>query len=366
MVTMETCAGLYRLCDKIGSGSFGVIYSGVNIKNGKEVAIKLECANSGHSQLACEYRVYRDLYGGVGIPRVYWFGKEGKYNVLVMEILGPSLQDLFEFCSKKFTLKTILMLADQLLVRIKWIHDRSYIHRDIKPENFLIGLEEKSINIVYVIDLGLAKLYRNPATHKHNPHKWRKWNPGTARFSSINLHLGNEQSRRDDLESIGFVLMYFNRGMLPWQGVKADTWKWKYSKIVEKKLKTSIWDLCKGFPIEFATYIKYCRALRFEQQPDYSYLRKLFRELFNRQRYVMDYRYDWVVKITPWSIIEKHESSEHQPLQKENKTPYMINRLYGSSRRRLPLLALDVNISDLNVNINKLPCICKCCRNDSS
>jgi len=143
--------------------------------------------------------------------------------------------------------------------------------------------------------LDWQKKYRDPTTHQHIPYVEHKSLTGTARYASINTHLGIEQSRRDDLESLGFVLMYFNRGSLPWQGLKANTKKEKYNKIAEKKLSTPVEILCKHFPMEFATYLNYCRALRFDDKPDYKYLRRLFRDLFFRQGYAADYRFDWTV-----------------------------------------------------------------------
>lgn len=287
--------GKYRLGRKIGGGSFGDIYLGTNINTGEEVAIKLESMKARHPQLAYEYKVYRILSGGVGVPNVHWFGKEGDYNVMVMDILGPSLEDLFNFCSRKFTLKTVLMLADQMLARVEYVHAKNFIHRDIKPDNFLIGLGKRKLNQVYIIDFGLAKKYRDPKTHQHIPYVEHKSLTGTARYASINTHLGIEQSRRDDLESSGYVLMYFNRGSLPWQGLKANTKKEKYNKIAEKKMSTPVEILCKHFPTEFITYLNYCRALRFDDKPDYSYLRRLYRDLFFRQGYAADYRFDWTV-----------------------------------------------------------------------
>ncbi|ODN04369.1 Casein kinase I isoform epsilon [Orchesella cincta] len=282
----------YRLGRKIGSGSFGDIYLGTNITTGEEVAIKLECVKTKHPQLHIESRFYKLMQGGVGIPMIKWCGTEGDYNVMVMELLGPSLEDLFNFCNRRFSLKTVLLLADQLVSRIESIHMRSFIHRDIKPDNFLMGLGKKG-NLVYIIDFGLAKKYREHRTHQHIPYRENKNLTGTARYASINTHLGKEQSRRDDLESLGYVLMYFNRGSLPWQGLKAATKRQKYERISEKKMSTPVEELCKGYPAEFATYLNYCRALRFEEQPDYGYLRQLFRNLFHRQGFTYDYVFDW-------------------------------------------------------------------------
>ncbi|CAF4527497.1 unnamed protein product [Rotaria sp. Silwood1] len=282
----------YRLGRKIGSGSFGDIYLGTNIASNEEVAIKLECVRTKHPQLHIESKIYRMMQGGVGIPLIKWCGAEGDYNVLVMDLLGPSLEDLFNFCSRKFSLKTVLLLADQMVSRIDFIHSKNFIHRDIKPDNFLMGLGRKG-NLVYIIDFGLAKKYRDARTHQHIPYRENKNLTGTARYASINTHLGIEQSRRDDMESLGYVLMYFNRGSLPWQGLKAATKRQKYERISEKKMSTPIEELCKGFPAEFTTYLSYCRSLRFDDKPDYSYLRQLFRNLFHRQGFTYDYIFDW-------------------------------------------------------------------------
>ncbi|KAK7261682.1 hypothetical protein RIF29_27999 [Crotalaria pallida] len=284
----------FRLGRKIGSGSFGEIYLGTNIQTNEDVAIKLENIKTKHPQLLYESKLYKILQGGTGIPNVRWFGVEGEYNVLVMDLLGPSLEDLFNFCSRKMSLKTVLMLADQMINRVEYVHTKSFLHRDIKPDNFLMGLGRRA-NQVYAIDFGLAKKYRDTATHQHIPYRENKNLTGTARYASMNTHLGIEQSRRDDLESLGFVLMYFLRGSLPWQGLKAGTKKQKYEKISEKKVSTSIESLCRGYPTEFASYFHYCRSLRFDDKPDYAYLKRLFRDLFIREGFQFDYIFDWTI-----------------------------------------------------------------------
>ncbi|KAG0485069.1 hypothetical protein HPP92_009148 [Vanilla planifolia] len=210
----------FRVSRKIGSGSFGEIYLGYHLQTNEEVAIKFENVKTKHPQLLYESKIYRILQGGTGIPNVKWFGVEGDYNVLVMDLLGSSLEDLFNFCSRKLSLKTVLMLADQMINRVEFVHSKSFLHRDIKPDNFLVGSGRRA-NQVYIIDFGLAKKYRDSSNHQHIPYRENKNLTGTARYASMNTHLGIEQSRRDDLESLGYVLMYFLRGSLPWQGLKA-------------------------------------------------------------------------------------------------------------------------------------------------
>eukprot|EP00929_Paragymnodinium_shiwhaense_P052598 TRINITY_DN26346_c3_g1_i1.p1 TRINITY_DN26346_c3_g1~~TRINITY_DN26346_c3_g1_i1.p1 ORF type:complete len:319 (-),score=78.68 TRINITY_DN26346_c3_g1_i1:365-1321(-) len=286
--------GDFRLGRKIGSGSFGDIYIGTNVKTGEEVAIKLESVNSRHPQLMWEAKLFKVLAGGVGVPQVSWYGVEGEYNVMILDLLGPSLEDLFSYCNRKFSLKTVLMLADQMLCRIEYVHAKCFIHRDIKPDNFLIGLGRKN-NQVHIIDFGLAKKFRDPKTHQHIPYREHKNLTGTARYASVNTHLGIEQSRRDDLEAIGYVLMYFMRGSLPWQGLKANSKKEKYEKIMEKKMQTSVESLCKHFPPEFVTYLNYSRSLRFEEQPDYNHLRRLLKDLFFKENFQYDFIFDWTI-----------------------------------------------------------------------
>ncbi|KAK9881757.1 hypothetical protein WA026_017276 [Henosepilachna vigintioctopunctata] len=286
--------GKYRLVRKIGSGSFGDIFLGINITNGEEVAAKLESIRARHPQLLYESKLYKILNGGVGIPHIRYYGTEREHNVLVMDLLGPSLEDLFNFCSRRFTIKTVLMLADQMIGRMEYVHCKSFIHRDIKPDNFLMGIG-RHCNKLFLIDFGLAKKFRDPRTRLHICYREDKNLTGTARYASINAHLGIEQSRRDDMESLGYVLMYFNRGCLPWQGLKAATKRQKYEKISEKKMSTPVEVLCKGFPAEFSMYLNYCRGLRFEEGPDYIYLRQLFRILFRTLNHQYDNTFDWTL-----------------------------------------------------------------------
>ncbi|KAK9897075.1 kinase-like protein [Cystobasidium minutum MCA 4210] len=329
--------GKYRIGKKIGSGSFGDIYLGVNIISGEEVAIKLESIKAKHPQLEYEAKVYKTLAGGVGVPFVRWYGIECDYNAMVIDLLGPSLEDLFNFCNRRFSLKTVLLLADQLVSRIEYIHSRNFIHRDIKPDNFLMGIGKRG-NQVNVIDFGLAKKYRDPKTHLHIPYRENKNLTGTARYTSINTHLGVEQSRRDDMESLGYVLMYFLRGQLPWQGLKAATKKQKYDRIMEKKMTTPTEVLCRGFPNEFAIYLNYCRSLRFDDKPDYSYLRKLFRDLFVREGFQYDYVFDWSVQQKVQDEQAAQAAQAHQQAQQQQQSASPANQGLSNSLQQ-PLSA---------------------------
>lgn len=284
----------YRVGKKIGEGSFGVIFEGTNLLNSQAVAIKFEPRKSDAPQLRDEYRSYRILSGCVGIPQIYHFGQEGLHNILVIDLLGPSLEDLFDMCGRKFTIKTVVMTAKQMLTRVQTIHEKHLIYRDIKPDNFLAGRPgSKTADIIHVVDFGMAKQYRDPKTKQHIPYRERKSLSGTARYMSINTHLGREQSRRDDLEALGHVFMYFLRGGLPWQGLKAATNKQKYEKIGEKKQTTPIKELCEGFPEEFGIYLNYVRKLGFEETPDYDFLRELFTKVLKNLGEVEDGIYDW-------------------------------------------------------------------------
>ncbi|KAM6500374.1 kinase-like protein [Amanita muscaria] len=305
----------YRVGRKIGEGSFGVIFEGTNLLNSQTVAIKFEPRKAEAPQLRDECRSYRILAGCPGIPQIYHFGQEGLHNILVIDLLGPSLEDLFDMCGRKFSIKTVCMAARQMLTRVQTIHEKNLIYRDIKPDNFLIGRPgTKAANVIHVVDFGMAKQYRDPRSGQHIPYRERKSLSGTARYMSINTHLGREQSRRDDLEALGHVFMYFLRGSLPWQGLKAATNKQKYEKIGEKKQTTPIKELCDGFPEEFAIYLNYVRKLGFEEAPDYDFLRELFAKVLKNNGDAEDGVFDWnlINGGRGWEASVQNQSSQGQ------------------------------------------------------
>ena len=284
--------GRYRLGKKIGTGSFGEIFEGTDIFDNSSVAIKLEHNTVKYPQLLFEAKLLKSI-PGTGIPTMHWFGIAGEYNAMVMELLGQNLEDLFSYCTKNFTLKTILMITIQLIERIKHVHDNNYIHRDIKPQNFLVGKDSTAKNI-YILDFGLAKRYRDEHTHIHIPLKENRNLTGTARYASCNAHNGLEQSRRDDMESIAYVILYFFKGKLPWQGLKCKDKNEKYAKIKEMKMSMTPEKLCEGIPVEFAKYLTAVKKLGFEEEPAYKNYIQMFMNLFKSKDFEMDYLYDWV------------------------------------------------------------------------
>lgn len=285
----------YKIGKKIGEGSFGVLFEGSNIINGVAVAIKFEPRKTEAPQLRDEYRTYKHLQGCDGIPNAYYFGQEGLHSILVIDLLGPSLEDLFDWCGRRFSVKTVVQVAIQMLNLIEDVHRHDLIYRDIKPDNFLIGRQGyPDENKVHLIDFGMAKQYRDPRTKQHIPYREKKSLSGTARYMSINTHLGREQLRRDDLEALGHVFFYFLRGQLPWQGLKAPTNKQKYEKIGDKKRTTSSNVLCEGLPKQFAEYLDSVRSLPFEAEPAYEEYRMLLLSVLDDQGTSADGDFDWM------------------------------------------------------------------------
>lgn len=226
-----------------------------------------------------------------------WFGQIMPfYDVIVMDLLGKNLGELFRECGNRFSIKTVLILADQMISRLEYLHNMNIVHRDIKPENFVMGLGNTR-NTLYLVDFGLSKSFRDSYTNQHISFRDGKNLTGTARYASINTHQGIEATRRDELESVGYVMIYFLRGSLPWQGItKKLCKKQRHTKIGEIKRDMKLDDLCRQCPKELIRYISYCRNLEFAEKPDYTSLRQMFRDLLKNLGHEYNYDYEWSEK----------------------------------------------------------------------
>ena len=320
-----TIGGKYRLVRKIGSGSFGDIYQGVDDRD-CPVAIKLEKPDRpAYCVLEHEAAIYKTLQHSTSIPEFLWYGSKGGFNILVMEMLDKSLEDLKCECGGTLSVRTVLMLADQMISCLEYMHQKRVIHQDLKPENFMVGRDAKA-GQVSIIDFGLSKTFVDPETGAHNPMKEHKSLTGTARYASVNAMKYMEQSRRDDMESLGYIILYLVKGSLPWQGLQATNRQSKFDRIREMKEKMPLQELCKDLPDEFRRYLEMVRALGYEEEPKYADYRYLFRRLFLRCKFVYDYRYDWV-KLR----------EERSPELVKKKLPKIVNNeSSASTMERLP------------------------------
>ena len=287
----ETVFNEYKLLKKIVQGSFGSIYEAESLNNKILYAIKLEDMKQNQYILE-EESIILSYLNIPRIPRIKSFGYKGSFIILVMELLGKSLDDIFnELPSKKMSLRCVCNIALQLLSIIEIMHNNNFIHRDIKPGNIAIGVKEKS-KYIYLLDFGLSKKYINDE-NKHFKFEQNNKLIGNARYSSINALEGGTQSRRDDLESLGYLLLFFILCRLPWQWYVSNSKEDKYYKIKEIKKQTSPKKLCENLPKQFEEYIVYTRKLEYEENPNYNYLKNLFKSLLYNNKWPFDYYYDW-------------------------------------------------------------------------
>lgn len=284
----------YVLRSKIGAGSFGEVYLATDKTSQRKVAVKIEKSNCKHPQLLYEAKIINYLSHPKplkGIPRVLWCGVEGGYNVMVINLLGKNLHQLMNRTGGKFSIKTVLMIAIQAIKRLETLHSKNFIHRDLKPENLLFGVGSNK-HVLYMVDYGLAKRYCN-GKGEHIEYVDNKSFTGTARYASVNNHMKIEQSRRDDMESLGYVLVYLFNGSLPWQGIHSSTTRDKYARICEKKLELDTKTLCQNMPPEFVLYFNHVKSLGFEDEPNYKYLAGLFSKRLKQDGFENDGVYDW-------------------------------------------------------------------------
>lgn len=303
----------YVAIRKIGEGSFGKIFTGKDIKTNDKFAIKFEIKRE-NNLLKKEAYTMLELKSQ-GLPKVYSYGTNNDYNILVMELLGDSLENCFEKSNKRMSFKTVSILGIDMITLIKFVHTKGYLHRDIKPDNYMFGRESKNSRL-YMIDFGLCKKYLD-SDKKHVPIQQGKKLVGTARYASINTHRGLEQGRRDDLESIGYIMIYLIKGSLPWQGLNIKPGEDHYTKIYQKKMEVKTTELCSGLPKHFSDYIEYVRKLKYEETPNYEMLINLFKNFLKEEYKTVDIvrDYEWLNSVEPSS---KENNKENVSLEKQD------------------------------------------------
>ena len=283
----------YKIIKRIGKGAFGSVFVGKNINKIDYVAIKLELKNQTDTILEREAYILHMLRG-FGIPRVISYGHNLKYNILIQELLGKSLDKLLFKKNKKLSLKDSCMVGIQILDRLEYIHNKSIIHRDIKADNFLIGL--KNTEVIYIIDFGLAKQYRSTKTGKHVKYCVNKKWSGTSRFASANTLRGIEPSRRDDMESFCYLLLYLMKGTLPWDKLNETSEINEILIIYKMKQYMPADVMFKELPSQMSDFYKYCKNLGFEQKPNYKYLRKLLISILEYIGEKNDLYFSWIIQ----------------------------------------------------------------------
>ena len=356
----------YNLLKNIGGGAFGTVFLGQNVWTKENVAIKIEERKDHKNSLEREaYTLY--TLKGPGLPEVISFGKTKRYNILIETLLGRSLYQIYNDCDKKFTIKDICMLAIQMIERLEYIHSKFFIHRDIKPHNFLVSTKNESL--IYLIDFGLAKKYKSERGN-HVKFALTKHITGTPRFCSINALRGVEQSRRDDLESLSYLLLYFLKGSLPWQGLKISTRPQRFKEIIRLKKNLKIESIVENIPPEILLFCKYTRKLGFTENPKYEYMKKLFYSVLNKYGFTNDKKFSWITGTNDVNIenirnLRLHKNSPHRRLieklrnsleqkqrvkskEKDNNNDYTLTTIFMDNNNNIS------DISELNKRKNEL------------
>ena len=339
----------YKPISRIGEGSFGNVYSTVRLKDKSVFAMKTEKTTSKDKVLESE-AYYLFTLQGFGIPKLISFGHTKNYNILIETLLDKSLQYLCIDKANKCNIVEICLIAFQLLDRLEWIHSKDLVYRDLKPENCLIGINDP--NVIYIIDFGLCKKYRSTKTGKHIlPKMTGKFN-GNIKYSSPNVIKGKEASRRDDLISLGYMLIYLFKGKLPWDHIFKNINAQNYFELVYLKDTNGFGKLFTNLPSEMVEFIKYTRNLKFEQEPNYSYLRSLFNKIImNLNLGRKKLNFSWInssnkdLNALPRSSSKRKTSPQYR----------ILSSIKEKHIKRLKSQILDESNDKLKKNIFKIP-----------
>ena len=337
----------FRVLNHLSKGAFSDIYTGINIITKEKVAIKVEDRFKIEKFLEAECYFIFSLKN-VGIPKVISFGHNKEYDILVMPLLGKSLHEMQINENYNFEFKDICLIAIQVIERIQLVHSQKIIHRDIKPDNFLIGLNDP--NILYLIDFGLSKKYRSSVTGNHIKYNRVKKFVGSLRYASVNALKLREQSRRDDLESIGYMLIFLIKGSLPWDNIKVENKRSSFYKISQFKQKLEPEILCRNLPKEFAEYIRYVKNLNFEEEPDYNYLKSLFQNLLRKQGFEEEkIFFSWINEFN----INQIKKSINLSKRNSSSRGRILNQLRKLIENRRSKSELQKDMDEKNTNFNE-------------
>ena len=337
----------YLVIKKIDEGSFGSIYLSQNIQTKEKVAIKIENRKTENPLLEREAYILFYLRGP-GLPEIKTFGKTKDLFILIQNLLGPSLANLLDKHSIVFTIKDICMLSIQMIERLEYIHLKNYIHRDIKPHNFLMGIDDP--DILYLIDFGLSKKYRSKKG-KHIKFSINNNITGTPRYCSINGLRGAEQSRRDDLESLFYVIIYFFRGNLPWQNLKIKSRQERFNRINYLKKNISYKILCKNLPQELYNFGTYIKRLKFEEDPDYNFLRNCFDSILKKINEKNDNKFSWLTNFKSYSNNKKQKDNQPNIVRRKNSSHKRLLEKISSSLEKKMKRKYDNNLNKVEINL---------------
>ena len=335
----------YEVKKKCGKTATIDIYEGISKEHNKNpVIIKVE--NKSQEKLYLEAEAYNLFtFKGFGIPELIKLGKRNNNIILIEQKLGHSLSELFTENKKKFSLNEICLIGIQCIERLQWIHSKNYVYRNIKPENFVIGIDDP--HVIYLQNFYLCEKYKSSKTNQHAKLKYTKEIVGTERYGSINALRGLRQGRKDDLESLCYMLIYFFLGKLPWQGIKANNEISKMEMLLDEKKKFKI-ENYKQIPKDFCNLFKYVKSLKFEQEPKYSIMIRLLQNIRNENQCFSNTNFFWIKKnkiCLGTNIKTKKEGFRERLIEKLEKNIPKKDTITDYQKKRIK--CKDVKIENL-------------------